>query len=165
MLLLPFSVFVYDPVLRAFAEHRYFLVILRCITVALMTPGLFFLSGLFGLIGVMAAVVIFNILERGILLLWVSRILGSRFSEMAALIRGGLPIAACSVVAALFAFGARQLLTGHRTLVILAGTGIVFLLIDLTAVLLARVLNAEEMTVIRRYTARILGPIANPGCF
>jgi O-antigen/teichoic acid export membrane protein len=157
LILLPFNIFVNDPVLRAFAEHRYVLVILRCVNVVLMVPGIWFLSKTFGLTGTMAAVVGFSILERSVLVYWVSRILGSPGAEFVALWRAGLRIGACAAVAAGFAFVTRAVFVGHKPLISLVVVGSIFALADVAAIFFSGALIPEEIGLLRHYTARLFG--------
>jgi O-antigen/teichoic acid export membrane protein len=97
MLLLPFSVptIACDAVIRAFAEHRYFLIRLRLVTAAIMGAALWIGVGRYGLIGAISAVVVVNLIERTATSVKAARILEARQADWARLRPfGGIALAA-----------------------------------------------------------------------
>jgi O-antigen/teichoic acid export membrane protein len=154
LFLLLFNVFINDPVLRAFAQYRYYLVILRCIIFVLLLPALFLLSRANGLEGAMAAVVGLAIAERIILLAWVNRILGATRRDYAEMARVAAPIALASAMGALAAWGVRMATPNLPPIQSLAVAGTVFALANLGATLALRILNQDEIDLIRRQMVR-----------
>ena len=151
LLMLPFSVFVNDPVLRAFAEHRYFLVILRIVSVILLVPGLWLFSKTFGLIGAMIGVVAFSIAERGILVFWVSRILSASRLEFIALGRAAGRIGASVIVATILGYATGAIFHGHSAFALLAIVGIVFSVTYFGAMIMCGALHPDELMLVRQF--------------
>src|SRR5437588_112068 len=74
--LLPFSIFVLDPVMRAYAEHRYFLLRVRALMLVVLVAGLWLGVARFGLLGAVGTVVLVSTLERLALIAKFGRVLG-----------------------------------------------------------------------------------------
>src|SRR5258708_24271916 len=74
--LLPLSVILYDPLCRALAEQRYFLIRLRIVLVLALIPLLWFCTAHFGLVGAISVVVIANLADRAIVSIRFGYVLG-----------------------------------------------------------------------------------------
>src|SRR5262249_52364405 len=66
----------YDPVIRAYMEHRYFLVILRAALAVVLITLLWAGTAHFGLMGAILGVVAVSVIERVAVSLKVARVLG-----------------------------------------------------------------------------------------
>lgn len=78
LLAFPLQAFVLDPVLRAYAEHRYYLLRLRGASVAALAVVLAVAGRSESLVAIMAAVVLTQVSERVILIFKVRKILGQK---------------------------------------------------------------------------------------
>jgi O-antigen/teichoic acid export membrane protein len=144
----------YDPVMRAYAEHRYFLLRLRLCVLALLAFGLWYATPRYGLLGAIITAVSVNAIERLATALKVKRVLGitrgdlPRFTDL-----GKTAVAAAAAFAA--AFAARSLLPDVRPLYALAACAAAFAPVYLCALLALGVLTPEERGLARRQLARL----------
>jgi O-antigen/teichoic acid export membrane protein len=154
LLMLPFSVVVLDPLVRAYVEHRYYLLKLRALIFFVLIAGLWYGVARFGLLGAVGTVVAIGIFERLALLQKFARVLKvsrrdlPEFSDVAKL-------ALASAAAAAAALVVRAAMSGFRPFFILAACGVVFAVAYLSAVLLLRVVNEEEFDAVRAVVARL----------
>ena len=152
--LLPFSIIVLDPLLRAYAEHRYFLLRVRVVMLFILVAGLWFGVARFGLLGAVGVVVLVSTLERLAMLLKFGRVLGINRRD-APLFKDVLKIAVAAVVAACVAALVRALLPGVKPFFALAATGLTFVAVYLAGVLLLKVVREEEFESARARVARL----------
>jgi O-antigen/teichoic acid export membrane protein len=149
--LIPFAVITsaYDPVMRAYAEHRYFLLKVRLVLLALFVVGLWLVLGRYGLVGAIIVNVSVNIADRALVANKVRGLLGTTlrrfvlFENIGSLV---LAVGAASLVTALV----RSLLLGQQPFLILAVCGTCFLLVYLAAILLFGILTLDERQKIWR---------------
>ena len=80
--LIPLGIFVVDPVMRAYAEHRHFLVKLHGILLVLLTIALAMSVRRFGVIGAITLMVVFTCVGRAATVIKVIRILGVRARDV-----------------------------------------------------------------------------------
>lgn len=152
--LLPFSVIMLDSLVRAYVEHRYYLLKLRVLMFFVLVGGLWFGVARFGLVGAVGTVVGIIVFERLALLqkfvrvLKVSRRDLSEFGDVAKL-------AAASLVAACVALAVRALMSGFKPFYVLAACGVAFAASYLAAVMLLRVVSEEEFEMVRARLARL----------
>jgi O-antigen/teichoic acid export membrane protein len=153
--LLLLAILLQDPLFRAYAEQRFFLIRLRIFLCVLLTGGLWLGTAHFGLLGAISSVVLVTVIEKVVMAVKFGRILGVNRHDFV-LLRdiGKLAVAAAS--AGLAAEGVRWLLRDARPLVILMACGIVFSLAYLGAVWLAGVLTREEKDLVQRKIAALL---------
>lgn len=144
----------YDPVIRAFAEHRYFLLRLRAVLLVLFIACLWFGLTRFGLIGAVTVMVGINVIDRLLTARKVKNILGVTRRDFVLLKDVG-KLAVASVVAGLSTALVRALLPGTRPLVMLTIGGCVFALTYLVAVLLLGVLTTNERGMIQHRLGRL----------
>jgi len=153
--LLLLGVMLQDPLFRAYAEQRFFLIRLRVVLCVLLTAGLWFGTTRFGLVGAISTVVLVSVTERIVMAVRFGRILGVGRKDFVLLKDiGKLAIAAAA--AGLIAEGVRFLLRDAKPLIILIVCGAVFSLVYLCAVLLAGVLTPEEKDIVQRKIAVLL---------
>lgn len=149
--LIPLAVFTnaYDPVMRAYSEHRYVMLKLRAALAALLLAALWYATPRYGLLGAITTVVAVSFVDR-VLMSWrVAKILGVERRD-AWLLKDVLKIFAAAVVAGIVAAFARALVAGLHPLGVLALCGAVFALVYLACVLALGVLTPEEKDAARR---------------
>jgi O-antigen/teichoic acid export membrane protein len=152
--LIPFAVITsaYDPVMRAYAEHRFFLLKVRVALLVLFVLGLWLVVGRFGLVGAIIVNVSVNIADRVLVANKVRGILGTtlrRFVLFEGIGSLTLSVVAASLVAALV----RALLVGTKPFFVLAACGASFACVYLAGVLLFRILTLDERQKIWRSLA------------
>jgi O-antigen/teichoic acid export membrane protein len=154
--LLPLSLFEVDAVVRAYENHRFFLVKLQVVLSVLMVFGLWYGISSFGLLGAISVVVVINFLLRVVLAARFSRVLGANLKDLL-LFKDVGKLALASVFAGLLCLVVRSLALGNGyrplvTLIICAGT---FAAAYVPAVLLLRVPTSEERDKVRRGVERL----------
>lgn len=145
---IPLGVIVLDPITRAFAAQRYFLLKLRVVLFALMTVTFAFGITRLGLLGTIAVVVLAQVagmFGAAWRLSSVMRLRRRDYSVFAPL----LHIAAASLAAGAVAVAARHTLLGWRPFAIVAIVAVVYALAYAVALVAARVLNGEDIAAIR----------------
>jgi O-antigen/teichoic acid export membrane protein len=149
--LVPLALLVsaYDPVMRAYAEHRYFLIKVRALLVAVLFIALWFATSRFGLLGAIVAVVGVSVIERLVMALKSASILGLTVRDISLLKDVG-KLAAAAIAAGVVALVVRWLLHGTTPIVILAMCGVFFLSTYIAAIVLMRVLTPAERKAIRQ---------------
>jgi O-antigen/teichoic acid export membrane protein len=152
--LLPLAIVVNDPVLRAYPEHRHFLLNLRLATLGLLLIALPPAVVRFGMVGAIAAVVMTVAIERTISTWRVARILGVRRDELRPLIDVGR-IAAAAATAALPSAWLRLALPGYDALVVLAACASAYFAFYIGALILLKVPNVDEAELAQRQWARV----------
>jgi len=141
--LLPLSIILMDPLYRAYAEQRYFLIRVRMVLVVLVLLLLWIGTAYFGLVGAIAAVVVVNCAERMVMGIRFGRVLGVTRSDLSLtkdMGKLGVASAAGAVVAAVI----RANMLSARPLVILLVCGAAFSMVYILAILLLRVPSLEE---------------------
>ena len=160
--LLPISMILYDPLYRAFADQRYFLIRLRIVLLAALIPLLWFGSAQFGLVGAISAVVVVLAAERVVTLIRFSRILGVSWTDVPlALDIGKLALAAGG--AGLATMFLRVHLLAHKPFFVLAVCGTAFAVIYIVAVLLLRIPSQDELDRVGRIVPASLRPLLRFG--
>lgn len=139
----------YDPIIRAYAEHRYFLIKLRATLLAVLSVGLWFGIRRYGLLGAIVVMVSVNVIERFITALKVRRILEMKEDDLKLFSDLG-KLAVASLLAGAATWLVRPLVVGAKPLLVLAACGIVFASAYLIAVLLFKTLKISEREAIRR---------------
>lgn len=145
--LLPMSILLLDPLYRAYAEQRYFLIRLRIVLVLVVLILLWFGTAYFGLTGAIAAVVIANMLERVIAGIRFGRVIGvTRHDASLATDIGKIALATAG--AALITAVVRAGMPGAKPIIILLVCGVVFGAVYLVGVLLLKIPSYEEKKVV-----------------
>jgi O-antigen/teichoic acid export membrane protein len=145
MSLIPFSIptIPCDAVIRAHAEHRYFLVKLRLISTTLLLLGLWLSLDRFGLVGAISVVVLVNFFERVTTTVKATRILRMTRQELR-LFGDPLRIVAASLGAALVAYGARTAIAPEGALATVLLTFVVLTVAYVVMLLVLRVPSDDE---------------------
>jgi O-antigen/teichoic acid export membrane protein len=144
-----------DPVIRAYAEHRYFLLRVRVVLLALLVASLWYVTGRYGLTGAITVMLAVNAAERFVIARKIKRVLGATWRDLALLKDVG-KIALASIVAALCALAARASVAGVKPLFVLASCGAVFAVVYLVALLLLGVPEPDERDAVLRRASRLL---------
>jgi O-antigen/teichoic acid export membrane protein len=152
--LLPFFIIALDPLVRAYAEHRYFLLKIRVVMFFVLAAGLWFGVARFGLLGAIGTVVLVGVLERVALLAKFARVLEVKSRDLR-LFKDVCKVAAASAVAAFAAALVRALLVGVKPFFVLAACAAAFGVVYLAAVLLLRVVTEDEFELVRARAARL----------
>ena len=144
----------YDPVMRAHAEHRYFLVKLRCALLILFLICLWLVVPRFGLLGAVITMVGVNLVDRFVIAAKIKRILGLSRRDFLLLKDLG-KVALSALLAAVITVFARVTFAEARSLVAFVVCGAVFSLVYIAGVLLFGVFTFHERQVVYRQFARI----------
>lgn len=143
MILIYFMSGIYDPVMRAYAEHRFFLLRLRAGLLLLMLAALWYFSPRLGPSGIITLVVCFNFVERVVALAKASRIVGARARDILLLKDVG-KLAVAATCAGAITWLVRAFLSGQHPFVVLAVCGSVFVCVYALAIWLLRVVKPAE---------------------
>lgn len=154
--LIPFNILMLDPITRAYAEHRYYLVRVRIAILVVLVTALWFSTAYLGLLGAIAVVVAANLVERAVIAVKFGRVLGVARADVRLLKDVG-KLALATVVAALAGIGVRLLLlsSSAKPFVIIVACGVVFTLVYLACVWMLRVVADDEFDAMRRQSARV----------
>lgn len=144
----------YDPVMRAFAEHRFFLLRVRLALVGLLILSLWLFTKRVGMVGAVSMVVGISLLERLIILFRVGRILHFGARDIV-LFRDVGKICLAVLIAGAVTVLARSVMLESKPLVILTVCGATFSLVYLIAMMLLGVLTQNEKEMLRFQIARL----------
>ncbi|HVG18969.1 MAG TPA: oligosaccharide flippase family protein [Blastocatellia bacterium] len=149
--LVPLAILVsaYDPVMRAYAEHRYFLIKVRVVLIAILFIALSFGTSRFGLLGAISAVVGVSVIERFVTAFKSGIILGLTARDIL-LFRDVGRLAIAATAAGAVAAIARWPLLGSSPIIILAACGGLYFITYFTLVVAMGILTADERRSIRR---------------
>jgi len=154
LLMLPVLVLITDPVIRAFPEHRYFVIRVRLVLVAIQLGILWFGTRAIGMTGAVLVLVLVGLVERLVVAWRVANILNVRPADLRLL--GGIgKIGLASAAAGAAAWILRNLLASAPPLVVLAVCGTLFALVFAGLVAGCGVLEPEERDLVRRQWARL----------
>jgi O-antigen/teichoic acid export membrane protein len=154
----------YDPVMRAHAEHRHFLVKLRCALLGLFLICLWFVVPRFGMLGAVVAMIGVNIIDRLVIAVKVKKILGLNRRHFPLLKDVG-KVGVAALIAAGITAGTRIALSQAKLVAAFAVCGAVFSVVYLIAILLLGVFTSEERGALWRQfirLRRLSGPLARP---
>jgi O-antigen/teichoic acid export membrane protein len=152
--LLPLAIVVNDPVLRAYPEHRHFLLKLRLALLGILLMALPAGVVRFGMEGAIGAVVMTVAIERGISTWRVARILGVRAADLRPLI-DVIRIAGAAALAALAAAWLRMGLVEYSAVSVLAACAGAYFIVYIGALIGLRVPNGDEAKLAQRQWARV----------
>ena len=145
---LPFLVLIADPILRAHAEHRYFLLKVRAVTIVVLFFCLWFGTQYFGLVGAISAMVFVNVSDRLIEAFKAWRIVGVRWNDIVLLKDVG-KIGVATMAAGSLAAVARLFMEGERPLLVLVLCSLAFGCAYLALIWLLAVPTTEERGALR----------------
>lgn len=149
LVLIPFGILASatDPVIRAFAEHRYYILRLRIVMLVVFVFAVWFGVRSYGMVGAITAAVAVNVLERLVTAHKMGRVLGVARRDHV-LLKDVWKIASAAIVAGAAAAAARALLVGAKPFVVLAVGGGVFALVYLSGILVTGMLTLDERQAI-----------------
>jgi O-antigen/teichoic acid export membrane protein len=150
---LPVLIILTDPVVRAYPEHRYFVVRLRIVLVAAQFLILWFLTRTIGMVGVVAVLVSLGWLEQIAVALRVAFILKVRPADVR-LFGGIVKIGLVSGAAAAVTWGLRNALGAAPPFAMLAVCGTFFALVFLGLMFALGLVEPEERDLLRRQFQR-----------
>ena len=134
----------YDPVMRAYPEHRFFLLRVRALLLGVLFVALWFGTRRVGLVGVISLVVLTNLLERIVVAVRCGKALGMTWGELS-LFKDVGKLACAAACAALATALVRALVVeAMPPFFVLAICGVVFASVYLAGVWLFRILLPEE---------------------
>jgi O-antigen/teichoic acid export membrane protein len=142
----------YDPVIRAYAEHRYFLLRVRVVLLAALACALWYVTRNYGLVGAITVMLAVNVAEKMIVGHKVARVLDMRWRDFALLKDVG-KVAVASFAAACAAFALKSALAGLKPIFVLAACGVVFGAVYVAAIVLLGVPAADERDAVMRRAA------------
>jgi O-antigen/teichoic acid export membrane protein len=143
-----------DPVMRAYAEHRFFLLKARVLLLALLIGALWFVTSHYGMVGTIATAIGVNVIERAVTLAKVGRVLHVRRQDLHLLKDiGKLSLAA--TVAGLMAMLVRTSLPAANGFVRLLLCGAVLSVVYLASMQLLGVLTDAERRALRDRIGRL----------
>lgn len=154
--LFPIYCLTVDPIMRAYAEHRFFLLKLRGVLLTVFVCAWLLLGDYVGLVGVSLMVVGMNAVERLAQAAKAARIVGATPRD-AVLLKDVLKVAGAVVCASLAALGARAVVSGAKPLLVIVVCGAVFGVAYPAFLLLLGVPEADERDALRRAAARFQG--------
>lgn len=152
--MIPVGILVLDPILRAYAEQRYFLLKLRIILIAVMIAVLWFGTERLGLVGTIVFVVAVSLIERALTAIRMARIVGVTAHDVVLLKDVG-KVAAAAFAAAAVGTLVRSYIFHATPLTILFLCGAVFSLAYLSTLQLLGVLTQDERQTIRQKILRL----------
>lgn len=161
--LIPFSLptIPCDAVIRAHAEHRYFLVRLRLLSTALMAVGLWLTLDTLGLVGAISVVVVVNLFERLATTIKAARILDMSRAD-AALFGDTARICGAVLLAGIVAWATRGVLMPAGPVAVVVGTAAVLGTTYLGLLVLLGIPTASEWDALARVVARVRGGPLRP---
>ncbi len=151
--LIPVYAVVFDPVIRAYPEHRFFLLRVKMTTFVLIFIALWFGTARLGLVGVIALVVGANIVERGLSTRRMMKALGVTRHD-AVLLKDVGKIAIAALAAGLVAFAVRHAVLDRGPFAVLVVCGVAYGLVYAIAVFALGLWTPEERGMMRRQFAR-----------
>ena len=153
--LLPLALLEVDAVVRAYEQHRYFLLKVQIVLSVLMVFGLWYGISNFGLVGAISVVVMINFLLRVALAVKFSSVLGAGVRDLLLLKDVGKIIVASAVAGVLCLFVHSLLIaSGTRPFLVLVVCGATFVAVYLPAILLLGVPTDDEREKVRRGVER-----------
>jgi O-antigen/teichoic acid export membrane protein len=153
---IPLSVLTsaYDPVLRAYAEERYFLLRVRMVMMIFLALALWYGTASYGLIGAVTIVLTASIIERIILSVKVGHLLGVQWRDWG-LFKDVGKILIATVMASCLTLVARRLMAGSNLFVLLTVCGAIFSMCYALGLLLLGLLTTQERELIRQRSASL----------
>ena len=152
--LLPFLILIADPIIRAHAEYRFFLLKVRAVTIVVLFTALWLGTKYFGLVGAISVMVGVSIVDRIIEAIKAWRIVHVTSRDIGLLKDVG-KVAVATLAAGSLTAVVRLLTTGQKPFVILAVCSIAFSCAYLAVVWLLGVPLAEERKAVRNRITRI----------
>jgi O-antigen/teichoic acid export membrane protein len=161
---LPFLIVLADPIIRSHAEHRFFLLKVRLLTIVVLFVGLWFGTKYFGLLGAITVMVSVNLVDRLIEGAKACSIVNVRWRDVRLLKDVGKLAVAALAAGSLTAI-VRMFVLGQRPFVVLVICGLVFSLLYAIFVMALSIPTIEEREKIRGAFASVLQSAARKRSF
>lgn len=156
LLILPFSVLMLDPIIRAYESQAKLLLRLRVVLLVILLAGLWLATARLGLVGAITAVVFVRVIEQVVMAVSVGRTLGVRRDDWRLFTDVG-KIAVASIAAGAAAFGTRALVVAEaRPLVVLVLCAAVFGVVYAVLVWQLHIITPGERAALHRQVVRSL---------
>ena len=155
ILSLPLYAMNTDAVVRAYAQYRYTMLILRLGMLAVLVNASIVAMNQFGMLGAIAAFTISGAIERVLLFTLCMRILDVKRSDWRHL-RDVIKIVVAALFGAVGAFAIRYFMIAQPTPLVLILGLLVFCLLYAALILSMRVLDRDEKEMINEYTLKYL---------
>jgi len=152
--MLPTLIFIVDPIMRAHAEHRFFLLKVRAILVVVLFIALWFGTRYFGLIGSISIMVSVTVIDRLIETGKAWRIIGVTRRDIVLLKDVG-KIALAALTAGVAAAVAHSLALGLKPFFVLLICGLVFAPVYIACTWLFGVVTLDERNFILRHLGTV----------
>jgi len=153
--LIPFLIFVVDPVVRAYANQRHTLLWLHVFVLAAMVLGMWQWGGSLGPVGVITVVVGANIFARMFMLVRVLGLLGVEWRDLE-LMKGVGMVGIVAVLATLPALLVERMLPFLKPLMLLTVTAAVYGLAYAAGLLVLKVIEPNEWEMVRKLLRRVV---------
>src|SRR5438105_14476030 len=140
--------------MRAYAEHRFFLLKARVLLLTLLIVALWIVTSHYGMVGTIATAISVNLLERAVTLAKVGRVLHVRRQDLRLLKDIG-KLALATVAASLIAVMGRASMQGTGSLLRLLVCGVVLSATYLISLHLLGVLTDAERQAVRGRLSRL----------
>jgi O-antigen/teichoic acid export membrane protein len=155
LILLPFNAFTLDALIRSYAQLRFLVVRVRVILFVLLCVALWRGIALYGAVGAISAVVVFSLLERGIIGTVAGRAAGVSRKD-ASLLKDVAKIAAAAGAAAVVTGLLKGWLPAWKPFPVLALCGAVYGSVYAGAAFALRIATPDEWDTARRSIASAL---------
>jgi O-antigen/teichoic acid export membrane protein len=154
--LVPLYIVVVDPLTRAYAEQRHYMLRLYIVLFVIQAACLIPAVRMFGLVGAILVVVLVNIALRAVMSWRMAVVLKAGWADLAAFRDLG-KIAAAALAGGVAAWLLRHSIAHLRPVFILLYSGTLFCLVYGLGILLLRILNTDETDFIARQFRRVFG--------
>ncbi|MGA9771355.1 MAG: glycosyltransferase [Blastocatellia bacterium] len=151
-----------DPVMRAYPEHRYFLLKARVTLLAVLILALWLGAKQFGMVGTITMAIGMSLIERIVTLVKAGSVLQVRWRD-AWLLKDVGKVAAAAAIAGVVAAVIRSRMLGASPPLILLICGVAFAIVYFACAILVNGLTVEERNAIRRQLARLFGKHSSYG--
>jgi O-antigen/teichoic acid export membrane protein len=152
--LLPFLILIADPIIRAHAEHRFFLLKVRAVTIVVLFTALLFGTKYFGLVGAISVMVGVSIVDRLVEAMKAWRIVNVTWRDIS-LIKDVGKVAVAALAAGSLTAVVRVFVMGQRPFLLLVVCGVAFGCFYASFIWLLGVPSVEEREAIRSKFANV----------
>ncbi|MFL6278397.1 MAG: glycosyltransferase [Blastocatellia bacterium] len=143
-----------DPIMRAYAEHRYFLLRVRVLLLGGLVGALWLVTGRYGMVGTISAAISVCFVERLVTAGKAGRVMGVERRDLRLLRDPGKLVAAAAIAGVLAAL-LRTMLAGRPPLVVLLVVGATFALTYALLTLSFNVLTRAEIEAFKQQLRRL----------
>ena len=154
LLLLPLMIPTTDPIVRAFAEYRYYVARVRFVQLLILTTALYFGTRMFGMAGAIGSVLAVSAIEQIVVCSKSVRILGITRADWH-FFKGTLNCGLAALGAAVFTYIIREWMTGSSPVVSLISCGLTYVAIYAAILVTARFLEDDEKLMAAAVVTRI----------